>query len=380
MRPNRLRVLHTLPSAAVSYGGPTYSAKAFADAGAAAGEDVTIAAPVFAHEGPLGLHERDDSFTLRLFPGQGRGAFVASRAMWMWLRREVRTFDVVHIHTLLNPVSAVTAWICRRAGVPYVVRPCGMLSRYSYEHRRRLLKRAYFTLVDRGVVTGAAAVQFTTDVEANEARERVALDPSRVVVVPPPYVPNALRLPRAPGTDAPVVFLARLNPVKGLETLLAAWREVVARRPAARLVIAGDGEAAYVESLRVLAEQLGIASRVEFAGFVSGARKAELLAGAALVVLPSKHENFGVAVLEAIGAGVPVIVSPEVQLSSFVRRHALGVVVEREPAKLAAAIVQVIGDDALQARCAVAGPAAVESSFSVDRIGRALEEMYLSFG
>ncbi|WP_272501933.1 glycosyltransferase [Salinibacter ruber] len=93
----------------------------------------------------------------------------------------------------------------------------------------------------------------------------------------------------------------------------------------------------------------------------------------------SHQENFGVAVLEAVAAGLPVVISGEVQLRAFVESHDLGVVVNRtDPAAIAAGLRSVLSDDAGRRRMAEAGPAAVRDAFSVARVGEQLGALYES--
>jgi glycosyltransferase involved in cell wall biosynthesis len=93
-------------------------------------------------------------------------------------------------------------------------------------------------------------------------------------------------------------------------------------------------------------------------------------------VLPSYQENLGVAVLEAIAAGLPVIISPDVQVKSFVEANNLGHVVPREKKALASALVSILEDTSLRRRVADRGPEAVRETFSVDVVGTQLTEMY----
>ena len=136
------------------------------------------------------------------------------------------------------------------------------------------------------------------------------------------------------GGDFVVLYLGRLHPKKGLDVLL----DAVAGLPDVALVIAGSGDARYEERLRQRAAAPGFGGRVHFAGFVSGAEKDLLLQGADVFALPSEHENFGIAVLEALMAGLPVVVSPGVALEDFVRQIGAGVVVESRAEELTAAL------------------------------------------
>ena len=99
--------------------------------------------------------------------------------------------------------------------------------------------------------------------------------------------------------------------------------QVVAERPDAQLWVAGDGEEAYVQQLQETVATHGLGDSVLFLGFVSGAEKERVLREAWAFALPSHQENFGVAVLEAVAAGLPVVISGEVQLRAFMETVAL---------------------------------------------------------
>lgn len=375
-----MKVLHVIPSVARSYGGPTYALRAFAEAGARVGIESEIAAPVSTGEGELGLASDSGPFELRLFPGYGSGPYRVSPRLWSWLQKAGGSYDVIHIDALLNPVSSIAARICLRHGWPFVLRPCGMLSPYTFRHRRRLLKRAYFSAIDAPNIVHAAGLHFTTATEAQAATwHGIPLD-GRSYVIPPPWVPpgNQSALGQASSRDSNnVLFLSRLDAKKNLEGLLKAWALLLRdRHQHLTLTVAGSGDSAYERRLHALAQSLHITDSVRFVGFASGNEKARLLADAAAFVLPSYDENFGVAVLEAIAAGIPVVISPDVQLASFVSEHRLGRVVARDPRELAQALGEVVDDDALRAHCAHHGPDAVRSDFSFERIGPQLRAMY----
>lgn len=370
---SRCSVLHVVPSIGKSYGGPTYSLWGYVRAALVVGCDVTVVAPASAADDAT---EAPHGARLLTFPTRGRAAFILSPALWRWLRAEGGRYDVIHVHGLFNPVSSLSARLCRRRGWPYVMRPFGTLSRFTFTHRRSALKRAYYRLIEAANVAGAGALHFTTD---DERANAAALDPcitGHGHVVPPPWVlPQRVR--EHPGGEMPtVLFIGRLHPVKSVESVLAAWPILLARVPGARLVIAGGGDAHYVEQLRRIASSMNLSSSVRLEGFVEGARKQQLLDEATVFVLPSHHENFGIAVLEAIANGVPVVISPEVQLASFVREHALGIVADRDPVHLAAALAAAIGNAQLQEHCRTHGAGIVGQHFSTASIGVRLLAMY----
>lgn len=375
-----MKVLHVAPSIAQSYGGPTHSLAGYAVASRYADIEVSIAAPRCSAADLNAFATRAVDAELHLFPASGSGAFSVSPALVRWVRRSAPAYDVVHVHGLFNPISSLSARTALASGATVVIRPFGTLSRYTFEHRRTALKRVYFRLIERHNLLEAAALHFTTTTERRDADWHGIDFTGRAHVVPPPSLAGpSLRRPHSIGGDgARVLFLGRIVPVKNLECLLDAWPLVRRKMPSALLEIAGEGERSYVATLHERAARLGIASSVAFRGFVTGEKKDELLSQATLVVLPSLHENFGVAVLEAVEAGVPVLVSPEVQLADFVRTENAGRVVESMPEPLADAILEMVGPggEELRARVRERGPVIVARNFSPQAIGELLSRMY----
>ena len=369
-----MKVLHVAPSLAVSYGGPAYSVRAYARAARIHGCDVDVIAPAATHDSLVDL---SGDARLRTFRVHGRAAFVASPALWAWLRRNGGEYDVVHVHGLFNPVSSVAARICVRRSWALVIRPFGTLSRFTFAHRRSTMKRCYFAVIERRNLQRAGAIHFTTDGERLNAAGFGVGTETHAHVVPPPWTPDTCSRSPSRRHGSTVLLIGRLHPVKAIECLLAAWPVVVGCVPTARLVIAGDGERRYVASLREQARALGTraSASIDFAGFVTGPAKQRLFDDATIVACPSYHENFGVSVLEACANGLLVVLSPEVQLAPFIVEHGLGILSRRDPASLAAALVAALSDAALRAR-AESGRTLIEQHFDPATVGSRLLAMY----
>ncbi len=238
------------------------------------------------------------------------------------LRSHVGEFDLVHTHAIyLWPLWAA-ARSAHAAGVPYVVSPRGMLEKGLIEQKSALWKAGLIAFIERRTFERAAAIHVTSAPRGRGSRHiRIHLRCVR-------EIPNGADLEPATGTvpdaisqivNGPpyVLFLGRINWKKGLDRLLAAF----ARVEDARLVIAGNDEDSTGRLSKRGPQQLGLADRITFTGPVHGAGKAALLTGAQLLVLPSYSENFGNVVLEAMAAGRPVVVTPEVGLAPGRRRR-----------------------------------------------------------
>ncbi len=372
-----MKVLHVAPSIARAYGGPTQSLAGYAAAAGCAGIDASIAAPRCDDDDLRAFVRRAPDAKLHLFRAFGTGAFATSPALIRWVGRAASGYDVIHVHGLFNPISTLSARAGISSGTAVVIRPFGTLSRYTFQHRRSALKTAYFSVLERRNVTQAAGLHFTTATERDSASWHKIDFTGRAHVVPPAWLgrDDATRV-RNRLRDPTVIFLGRIAPVKNIETLLDAWPAVLGGKPSATLVLAGSGDDGYLGNLERRARELGIEGSTTFRGFVSGREKQNLLSSATVLALPSHHENFGITVLEALDAGVPVVISPEVQLADFVRRNDVGRVVRSTPADLARAILDTLNDGTLGARTRRVGAGVVAKEFSPAVIGELLSTMY----
>jgi glycosyltransferase involved in cell wall biosynthesis len=205
--------------------------------------------------------------------------------------------------------------------------------------------------VERRTLARAAGFHATADLEAEEAR-KLGLPLPRVFVVPngidpePPPAEALAASVRALLAGRPfLLYLGRLSWKKGLDRLIPA----LARVPDTVLAVAGNDEEGIRPKLEALAREAGVAARVAFLGPVDGADKAALLHGCAALVLPSYSENFGNSVLEAMAAGRPVAVTPEVGLAGIVLEEKAGIVADGDPAGLGDALRALLADPGREA-------------------------------
>ena len=159
---------------------------------------------------------------------------------------------------------------------------------------------------------------------------------------------------RPAGAPPVAVFVARLVPSKGLLDAIAAWPLVLARVPAARLVVAGTGPERAVAEARAAAE--GVTDTIEWQGFISEVDKRALLAGARLLVAPSYEEGWGISVAEALASGLPVVAYRLPTLDELFG-EAYEPVQPGDSDGLAKAIVRYLTDDDLANRASALGVA-----------------------
>jgi glycosyltransferase involved in cell wall biosynthesis len=340
-----VRILHVIPSAAPVDGGPNVAVRAMARGLARRGIDVTVAttnaAGAKSLDVPLDTPVIDDGVAFRYFARSIPGSWKFSWPMTRWLWANARAYDVVHVHALFSYATIPGCRAAARAPVPYVLRPLGTLSDWSLG-RRRWKKRPYYALLERSHLEMASAIHVTSDAEAEEVARLGYGDRARVI---PLGVDVAERPPRRTKSNAleggaalRMLFLSRLHEKKNIPLLLHAVARATNASCRIELTIAGSGDAGYRGELVALAEQLGLRDRVSFVGHVEGAAKEGAFAQTDCFILPSAHENFGLAVAEALAAGLPAIVTPGVALSRDVATAGAGLVTEATATALAAAI------------------------------------------
>ena len=232
-------------------------------------------------------------------------------------------FDLVHIHSIWLFHSRLAAASARKAGVPYVVSPHGMLDDWSMS-QKATKKWVYMRLFESRVLRQAAALHCTLPAEVI-SRSLIRLN-VRKDVIPLAIEESFFQTSTVSRDPNQVLYLGRLHYKKQPDVLIRAFATLAKSVPDLKLIIAGDGDSAYVKELVTLAAARD--ARISFVGTISGREKVELFRQSGLFALPSLQENFGITVAEAMASGAVPVVSDEVALSEVVRGSRAGFVSE----------------------------------------------------
>jgi len=233
--------------------------------------------------------------------------------------------------------------------------------------------------VDAPLLAAAAAVHFMTDLEHSRAAD-LGL-PIKPIVLPLGFDFSESKDP-APAVEEPILagkrvilYVARIHRIKCVDVLLRAFATLP---QSTVLLIAGDGERSLVGELQALAAELGLGERVRWLGFAGGPLKRSLFSQATVFALPSASENFGIAVVEAMSAGLPVLVTRGCGLATMVEKGQAGLVTDGSVEGLRAALQRILEDEPLRRSMGAAGRSVVDRELSLEAFGARLENLYRS--
>lgn len=240
--------------------------------------------------------------------------FYVPRISWKTITALVDDADVIHLMGHWGILNALVYIAIRRVGKPYVVCPAGALPLFG---RSGWLKRVYNFFIGRAIIRNASAWIAVTASEFPQFKS-YGIPSSCITVISNgvceddfPVVDISIFRRRNGLSDAPVIlFMGRLNPIKGPDLLLQAFALVQDQIRDYHLVFAGP-DGGMQSGLMEMAERAGLADRVHFVGFVRGDDKSACYRLASLLVVPSRQEAMSIVALEAGICGTPVLLTDQ---------------------------------------------------------------------
>jgi glycosyltransferase involved in cell wall biosynthesis len=340
-----LRIAHVLPfvSEDGAFGGPVAVAVEQCRELARQGHRVVLVAG-WDGEVDLGVEGVDVRlFRAHALPGLGFSGLV-SPAMIRAFARHVREFDVVHIHLGRHLLALAAAWVCRRAGVPYVLQTHGMVTADA-----RAKSRILDAIAVRRVLGGARAVLALTVAEEQELGV-VSRAGAHVVRIRNGVAPVWVERRRDPEAVPEVLFLARLHPRKRVLAFAETAALLHARGVGARFTVIGPDEGDLPALTAFITAHPGLPLVHE--GSIAPGASTGRLAAADVYVLPSVREVFPMTVLESLAVGTPVVLTQDCGISDELRAAGAALVTDGSPDALADAVSLVLASPETRAELA----------------------------
>jgi len=379
-----VKVLFVLPAyyPALDFGGPIPVAQDSARRLADRGHEVTIwTTNLLTRSTKMGskTEEREvDGIRTVYMNSVGRYRWVGiAPDVFGYLRRELADYDVIHLYGYREFLTLAVAMYARRIGKPYVLQALGTTARMNRSMGKKLI---YDAALGTSILKNAATLIAKSHLENQQYLEAGAR-PEKITLLP-----NGIELPEEAMTVEPgsfrrannigddetlVLFLGRIDPIKGLDILLPAFANV---RNRARLAIVGPDEGKR-QGYEDFAARIGLGDSIIFVGPLYAEEKWAAYRDADIYVLPSVFENFPRTILEAMGCGTPVILTDRCGIASQIEGRA-GLVVPYDEKSFSDALARLIDDRELRAELSESGRRLVSVEFSWEPLITRLENMY----
>ncbi len=377
-----MKILHVIPSLNDQLDGPANAIGKMCVNLKAKGLDITI----YTTNLHMINYNQLSGLDLSVFKTCKNNNYCFSLGLWHAINKNIEHYDLIHIHALWVFTTTITAYIARKKNIPYIVSPHGMLDYYSVYHDKwkSLKKVLYFSVLDKFNLDNASVIHVTTSDELKRMRH---------MNIKAPHMIQSIGIQKTEFLSLPskgyfrnkysflngikvILFLGRIHYKKGLEILLDAYKIVLSKTDKAYLVIAGPDNEGYKNILEKKISALNLDGKVLFTGLVGGKDKIEILADADVFCLPSFQENFGIAVAEAMAAGLPVVISDQVNIHAEISQANAGIVTRCDADEVAGAILKILNDDSLRAEMGQNARKLVFDKFTWDKIADDMVESY----
>jgi glycosyltransferase involved in cell wall biosynthesis len=304
-----------------------------------------------------------------------------SHALGIWLRANLHRFQVVEIHGVWVLSTLEAARICRELNKPYFIRPHGSLDPFDLQ-KHVLVKRFLGPIYVRWLLRNSAAVICTSTLEAERlvtygANPRQFTLPLPVPLADAEGARQSFRLKHQIPLDARVVlFLSRVDYKKGLDFLIPALGRLKSEYPDLWLVLAGTGAPDFLSLVRRWLDKHKVRAYTREVGFLSGQDKQDAFAAADVFALPSLNENFGIVNIEAMHAGLPLLVSDQVYICREIEQAGAGIVCRPDVPSVTARLREMLGGAVDLKKMGIRGRALVQQRYRPEAATATLVGVY----
>ena len=258
--------------------------------------------------------------------------FYLSPGMFAWQMKNIRSFDVIHLHDYRTFQNIFTSYLSRKFKIPYIISPHGSI---LYNNKYQFLKRIYDLVFGKYILSGAEVIIGNSPREYQQIRSKGICDDKINLLY------NGIDITEfedygqvggfkkmiGVGDDTKMVLcLGRIISYKGFDLVIKAFSHVVKKYPECILVIVGQDEG-YMGDLKKIVEEFNLSGKVYFPGPLYGEEKIAAYQAADVFVHSSMIESFGLVVIEALMCDSPVIVADSVGVCDLILEYNAGVVV-----------------------------------------------------
>ena len=246
-------------------------------------------------------------------------------------KREVKEFDVIHIHGFRSTMHIPLCYYAKKYGIPYIIDPEGSIAATFQNHIRKVHSKFF----GHRILRDAHKVIAGTEMEIDEEKS-MGVDNDKIALILPGYntksfsnLPDSGQFRNKFGIKEKniILFLARIHEIKGIDFLVESFHELTRSRNDVVLVITGPDDG-YKSTVKKLIDKLDLSNKALFTGYLGEDEKLSAYVDATMLVQPSKYERFCGSPFEAILCDTPIIVTKDTGCGNFVDKMDMGYAVE----------------------------------------------------
>lgn len=299
-----------------------------------------------------------------------------SPGMITYLKKHLGEYEIVHLQDFISPQAYFTSKYCKKYGIPYIITTHG--STY-WVLQKEFINQIYLKFAAKKILNGANKIVALTKMEL-EHYSKIGISLSKVTILPNGIdllqyknIPKRgiFKIKNGFKDDKIVLYLGRINKIKGIEILIKAFADLTETLNSVKLVIVGPDEG-FMNELKDLTIKLGVEELVLFTGPLYDEEKLEAYVDADVYVLPSKYETFPITVLESWACGIPVIVTYQCGIANYVKE--VGLVI-RDESQLKDAMFQILTDSKFAGNLSKLGKE-MGANFEWTNVSKKLESLY----
>ena len=307
------------------------------------------------------------------------GMMLISPEMKRHLKKEIKDFDVIHMHNFRSYQNVIAHHYAKKYEIPYVLQAHGSVLPFFQKQR---LKKIFDIFWGYKILREASKIIALTKTEA-EQYKKMSVDEDKIEIVPNgidmseydilPKRGEFRRKYSIRENEQMILYIGRLHKSKGIDLLVKTFADISKELNNVRLVLVGPDDG-YLSALKELIQELKMDDKVVFTGFVSNEEKMAAFVDADVFVTPS-FSGFPVTFLEACACGTPIITTNNGDKLDWIHDK-VGYIVEYDKEQLRDAIFKVLSDEELRVRFGEEGKRLVREKFGWDWIVRKVEDIY----
>ncbi len=295
------------------------------------------------------------------------------------MKKQIKDFDIIHIHEHRSSLAMIVRYYAKKYGVPYILQSHGSVLPF---YEKQGLKNFFDYIIGSKILLDAVNLIALTQVEV-EQYKKMGQNEKKIIRIPNgidfseyTHLPKKGQFRRKyciQENEKIILFLGRINKIKGLDLLLRAFVSVMNQINNVKLVIVGPDDG-FLSTIKKQVKEFEIQRNVLYTGPIYNRDKLEAYVDADVYVLPSFYETFPITIIEACACGTPIIVTDKCAIASWINK--IGYVVKYDEKQLRNAILKMLRNEELRKRFGKESRKLIEENFNWNVIVKKIEDIY----